>query len=60
MYQYSLQWFTKLFELGVNNAANPGGLEERLVSLNEYFTTRSTKTSTEVCLRSINCCSALF
>ena len=38
MYQYSLQWFTRLFELGIDNAPNPGGHEERLVSLNEYFT----------------------
>jgi len=38
MYQYSLQWFTRLFELGIDNAPNTGGLEERLVSLNEYFT----------------------
>ena len=38
MYQYSLQWFTRLFELGIDNAPNSGGLEERLVSLNEYFT----------------------
>ena len=38
MYQYSLQWFTRLFELGIENAPNPGTPEERLVSLNEYFT----------------------
>ncbi|OMJ85153.1 hypothetical protein SteCoe_13621 [Stentor coeruleus] len=38
MYQYSLQWFTRLFELGIDNAPNSGGLEERLTSLNEYFT----------------------
>ena len=38
MYQYSLQWFTRLFELGIDNAPNSAGIEERLVSLNEYFT----------------------
>lgn len=38
MYQYSLQWFIRLFELGIDNSPNPGGHDERLKSLNEYFT----------------------
>ena len=38
MYQYSLKWFTRLFELGIDNAPSPGSHEERLTSLNDYFT----------------------
>ncbi len=38
MYQYSLQWFTLLFESGVENAPASTHLETRLQNLNEYFT----------------------
>ncbi|CAD8156782.1 unnamed protein product [Paramecium pentaurelia] len=38
MYQYSLQWFTKLFVLGVENALPSSVIEERLKNLNDYFT----------------------
>lgn len=38
MYQYSLQWFTQLFEAGVENAAASTQLETRLQNLNDYFT----------------------
>jgi len=30
MYQYSLQWFIRLFEMGIDNSPSPGGFEERL------------------------------
>jgi dynein heavy chain len=38
MYQYSLQWFTNLFVMGVENAPASQVLDERLRNLNEYFT----------------------
>jgi dynein heavy chain len=38
MYQYSLQWFTKLFEMGVENSAQAALIEDRLSNLNDYFT----------------------
>ena len=38
MYQYSLQWFTKLFVMGVENATPSQVLEERLKNLNDFFT----------------------
>ena len=38
MYQYSLQWFTNLFSLGVENSPISNVLEQRLVNLNNYFT----------------------
>ena len=38
MYQYSLQWFTNLFSLGVENAPASTQLEVRLKNLNEFFT----------------------
>ncbi|KAL4440889.1 hypothetical protein ABPG74_009302 [Tetrahymena malaccensis] len=38
MYQYSLQWFINLFEMGVENAEQSEELDQRLHNLNEYFT----------------------
>ncbi len=38
MYQYSLQWFTQLFEAGVENAPPSTQLETRLQTLNDFFT----------------------
>lgn len=38
MYQYSLQWFTNLFIMGVENAPAANVLEDRLKNLNDYFT----------------------
>jgi dynein heavy chain len=38
MYQYSLQWFTKLFIMGIENAAPSNVHEERLENLSNYFT----------------------
>jgi dynein heavy chain len=38
MYQYSLQWFTNLFVMGVENAPQSNIPEERLTNLNDYFT----------------------
>jgi dynein heavy chain len=38
MYQYSLQWFSNLFVLGVENSAPSNALEERLENMKEYFT----------------------
>lgn len=38
MYQYSLQWFTNLFVMGVENAPTSNDLDERLLNLNTYFT----------------------
>ena len=38
MYQYSLQWFIKLFSMGVENAPAATELQKRLQNLNDYFT----------------------
>jgi dynein heavy chain, axonemal len=38
MYQYSLQWFTLLFEAGVENAPASTQLDVRLQNLNDHFT----------------------
>ncbi|KAL4427402.1 hypothetical protein ABPG74_009674 [Tetrahymena malaccensis] len=38
MYQYSLQWFTNLFIMGVEKAPESNELEQRLENLNNYFT----------------------
>lgn len=38
MYQYSLQWFTNLFVMGIENAPASNDLNERLDNLNSYFT----------------------
>ena len=38
MYQYSLQWFSNLFLLGLENSPPSNVLEERLTSMNDYFT----------------------
>lgn len=38
MYQYSLQWFTNLFVMGVENSPASNQLDERLQNLNDYFT----------------------
>lgn len=38
MYQYSLQWFTNLFVMGVENSPASNVLDERLNNLNNYFT----------------------
>ena len=38
MYQYSLQWFTNLFQMAVGYAPTSNQLEQRLKNLNEYFT----------------------
>jgi dynein heavy chain, axonemal len=38
MYQYSLQWFTNLFVMGVEHAAPSTVPEQRLDNLNTYFT----------------------
>jgi dynein heavy chain len=38
MYQYSLQWFTKLFIRGVGSAKPSNVMEERIVNLNDFFT----------------------
>lgn len=38
MYQYSLQWFINLFEMGVENAEPSEELDVRLHNLNTYFT----------------------
>ena len=38
MYQYSLQWFTNLFKMAIENALPAKVLEQRLKDLNNYFT----------------------
>jgi dynein heavy chain len=38
MYEYSLQWFSKLFEMGIENAPASKEHEIRLENLNKYFT----------------------
>jgi len=38
MYQYSLQWFIKLFSLGVEKAPESTEHDQRLNNLNNYFT----------------------
>lgn len=38
MYQYSLQWFSNLFVMGVENALPSNVLDERLNNMNDYFT----------------------
>lgn len=38
MYEYSLQWFSKLFEMGIENAPASKEHEVRLENLNKYFT----------------------
>lgn len=38
MYQYSLQWFTQLFIRGIGAAKPSSVLDQRIVSLNDYFT----------------------
>jgi dynein heavy chain len=38
MYQYSLQWFSNLFLVGLENSPQSNQLEERLNNMNDYFT----------------------
>merc|ERR1712232_378827 len=38
MYQYSLQWFQKLFSIGIDQAPTSEVFEERLQHLKDYFT----------------------
>ena len=38
MYQYSLQWFVRLFVLGVETSTPSNVLEERLANMNNFFT----------------------
>lgn len=38
MYEYSLQWFSKLFEMGIENAPASKEHDVRLDNLNKYFT----------------------
>lgn len=38
MYQYSLQWFSNLFLLGLENSPQSNVLDERLNYMNDYFT----------------------
>ena len=38
MYQYSLQWFTNLFQMAVGYAPTSNELEQRLQNLNDFFT----------------------
>jgi dynein heavy chain len=38
MYQYSLQWFQRLFAAGVKNSVQSEDADERISSLNSYFT----------------------
>jgi dynein heavy chain len=38
MYQYSLQWFIKLFKIGIETAPPSNDLPVRLTNLNNYFT----------------------
>ena len=38
MYQYSLQWFSKLFEMAIEKSAKSNVIADRLKSLNDYFT----------------------
>lgn len=38
MYQYSLQWFQKLFESAVKNSEQTDDVIKRIEILNEYFT----------------------
>eukprot|EP00744_Colponema_vietnamica_P000902 GILI01001554.1.p1 GENE.GILI01001554.1~~GILI01001554.1.p1 ORF type:complete len:2075 (+),score=684.51 GILI01001554.1:415-6225(+) len=38
MYQYSLQWFSNLFSMGIENAPSSSDLNQRLLNLNDYFT----------------------
>lgn len=38
MYQYSLQWYIKLFQNGVQNSPTSNEHEQRLINLNTYFT----------------------
>jgi dynein heavy chain len=38
MYQYSLTWFSQLFEMALNEAEPSDDLEQRIDNLNKYFT----------------------
>ena len=38
MYQYSLQWFVRLFVMSVENSTPSNVLEERLANMNDHFT----------------------
>lgn len=38
MYQYSLQWFVRLFVMAVENSEPSNILEQRLANMNSYFT----------------------
>lgn len=38
MYQYSLQWFVRLFVLSVETSTPSNVLAERLNNMNDYFT----------------------
>ena len=38
MYQYSLQWFVRLFVLSVESSTPSNVLEERLANMNNHFT----------------------
>jgi len=38
MYQYSLQWFVRLFVLSIESSVPSNVLEERLLNINDHFT----------------------
>ena len=38
MYQYSLQWFAKLFGMGIDNSAKSTEVPTRIKNLNDFFT----------------------
>ena len=38
MYQYSLQWFVRLFVLSIETSSPSNVLEERLLNINDHFT----------------------
>lgn len=38
MYQYSLPWFTRLVLASLEQAARPGGVQERLEAVQSHFT----------------------
>lgn len=38
MYQYSLQWFSRLFVISIESSSPSSVLEERLANINNHFT----------------------
>lgn len=38
MYQYSLQWFVRLFVMSIETSSPSNVLDERLLNINEHFT----------------------